>query len=115
MKSEVPSWIWRLEMKLDRVAVVVLLLAFLVPNATLLAQTPTAVVNGNVVDASGSSVPDAKVSMVNQDTNVISEKSTGADGAFTIINLLPGNYALTVQKSGFKKLALPVFKLDVNQ
>lgn len=78
-------------------------------------QTPTAVVNGVVVDPSGATVPDARVTVVNQETNIASQKITSSDGTFTIINLLPGNYALTVEKGGFKKLALPVFKLDVNQ
>ncbi len=84
-------------------------------TAPLFAQTPTAEVNGTVVDPSGAAVPDARVRVVNQETNVASEKITGANGAFTIINLLPGNYVLTVEKNGFKKVALPVFKLDVNQ
>jgi hypothetical protein len=82
---------------------------------SLWAQTPTAVVNGTVVDPSGASVPDAKVTVVNQETNVVSVKNTAQNGTFTIINLLPGNYVLTVEKNGFKKSALPVFKLDVNQ
>ncbi len=99
----------------NRTAASSLIFACLVSAATLFAQTPTAVVNGAVVDASGAAVPEAKVTVVSQETNVVSEKITGADGTFTIINLLPGNYALTVQKSGFKKVALPVFKLDVNQ
>ncbi len=83
--------------------------------ATLSAQTPSAVVNGTVVDPSGASVPDAKVTVVNTETNVTSSKNSSGDGVFAIINLLPGNYALTVEKEGFKKAALPVFKLDVNQ
>ncbi len=60
-------------------------------------------------------MPDAEVAVVNQDTGVVSRKNTSADGAFNIINLLPGNYILTVSRSGFKKVVLPVFKLDVNQ
>jgi hypothetical protein len=79
------------------------------------AQTPTAVVNGTVIDSSGATVPDATVTVVNQQTNVAGEKHTSADGSFAIINLLPGNYILTVEKSGFKKVILPPFKLDVNQ
>ncbi|MDR3701254.1 MAG: TonB-dependent receptor [Candidatus Sulfopaludibacter sp.] len=89
--------------------------AFLLCAGALWSQTPTAVITGNVVDATGGSVPDAKVTVVNQGTNVTSSRNTSADGAFTIINLLPGNYVLTVEKGGFKKAALPVFKLDVNQ
>jgi hypothetical protein len=91
------------------------LLLCLISAATLFAQTPTATVNGSVTDPSGAAVPDARVTAVNQDTNVASSKNTNADGTFTIINLLPGNYSLTVSKGGFKNLALPPFKLDVNQ
>jgi hypothetical protein len=92
-----------------------LLFALLVSTAALFAQTPTAVVNGTVVDTSGAVVPDARVVTINQETNVVSQKATAADGTFTIVNLLPGNYVPTVEKGGFKKGALPVFKLDVNQ
>ncbi|MGO9255928.1 MAG: TonB-dependent receptor domain-containing protein [Bryobacteraceae bacterium] len=102
-------------MKLPRIAVGSLIFVLSIGNATLFAQTPSAVVNGTVVDPSGASVPDAKVTVVNQETNVQSQRNTSGDGAFTIINLLPGNYVLTVEKSGFKKVALPVFKLEVNQ
>ncbi len=92
-----------------------LLLVCLVSTGSLLAQTPTAVVNGLVVDSTGGTVPDATVTVVNRETNVQSVRATNGDGTFTVINLLPGHYALTVTKSGFKKVALPVFKLDVNQ
>ncbi len=102
-------------MKLPRKAVGWLFFVLSIAPATLLAQTPTATVTGTVVDPSGASVPDAKVSVINRETNVVSQKSTNADGTFTIVNLLPGNYTVTVEKTGFKKVALPVFKLDVNQ
>jgi hypothetical protein len=87
----------------------------LVFAASLLAQNPSAVVNGSVIDPSGAAVPDAKVTVVNQQTNVVSTRATGTDGTFSIINLIPGNYVLTVEKSGFKKVSLAAFKLDVNQ
>src|SRR5579871_118743 len=94
---------------------IALLLFCLHPRGALFAQNPAAVVNGSVVDPSGGSVPEALVTVRNQQTNVTSVKTTGADGTFTIVNLLPGNYTMTVEKSGFKKVELPVFKLDVNQ
>jgi len=94
---------------------VAVLLLFGLATAPVLAQTPTAVVNGIVIDASGAAVPDAHVQVVNQDTNVVTERTTGADGTFIMINLLPGSYVLTAEKSGFKKYATPPFKLDVNQ
>ncbi len=98
-----------------RVATASLVFAFLASPVTTVAQTPTAAVNGTVVDPSGASIPDARVRVVNRETNIASEKNTSSDGTFAMINLLPGNYGLTVEKTGFKKVALPSFKLDVNQ
>ena len=89
--------------------------SLLILSATSLAQTPTAVVTGTVLDTTGGAIPEATVTVVNQATNVRSQKRTAGDGTFTILNLLPGDYALTVEKEGFKKAALPLFKLDVNQ
>src|SRR5690242_6797605 len=94
-------------------ALAMLLVSTVLSTAPSFAQTPTAIVNGTVVDSSGASVPDAQVAVVNQNTNLVNGKKTSADGTFTIINLLPGNYILTVEKSGFKRVALPTFKLDV--
>jgi hypothetical protein len=83
--------------------------------ATSVAQTPTATITGTVLDTSSGAIPDATVTVVNQATNVRSIKKTAADGTFTILNLLPGQYVLTVEKEGFKKAALPPFTLNVNQ
>ncbi len=98
-----------------RAAAVFACASWLVFNPSAPAQTPSAVVNGTVVDPTGAAVPDARVRVVNQETNVAAERNTAQDGAFNIVNLLPGNYILTVEKTGFKTAALPVFKLDVNQ
>ena len=102
-------------MRLTQAAAASLFFVCFLPIATLMAQTPTATVNGTVLDPTGGAVPDALVRVTSQDTNVVSQKNTNGDGTFTIINLLPGNYTLSVEKDGFKKVALPVFKLDVNQ
>src|ERR1700757_573765 len=83
--------------------------ALFILTAASRAQTPTAVVTGTVLDSTGGSVPEATVTVVNQATNVRSQKKTAADGTFTILNLLPGNYVLTVEKEGFKKAAIPEF------
>jgi len=81
----------------------------------LFAQTTTAEVNGVVLDSAGQTVPAAMVKVTSQATNIITQRETNDDGTFTIINLLPGSYVLTVEKSGFKTITLPPFSLDVNQ
>jgi hypothetical protein len=87
----------------------------LLPGSCLFAQTPTGEVTGVVLDDGGKTIPTALVKVTNQDTNVSSTMQTNEDGTFTIINLLPGTYILTVEKSGFKTITLPTFTLDVNQ
>jgi Carboxypeptidase regulatory-like domain/TonB dependent receptor len=81
----------------------------------LRAQTPTATVTGTVLDSSGGVVAGASVKVTNVETRVTTEKDTNQDGAFTVLNLLPGTYTLSVEKAGFKTVQLPVFPLDVNQ
>jgi hypothetical protein len=44
--------------------------SLLILTATSLAQTPTAVVTGTVLDTTGGAVPEAAVTVVNQATNV---------------------------------------------
>ncbi|MGO9640909.1 MAG: TonB-dependent receptor domain-containing protein [Candidatus Acidiferrales bacterium] len=68
-----------------------------------------------MVDSSHAAVPDATVKVTEQSTNLVTEKDTNRDGAYTITNLLPGRYILTVEKQGFKTVALPTFSLDINQ
>jgi hypothetical protein len=94
---------------------VLLAAALLLGGMALFGQTPAAEVNGTVLDSSGGTVPNAGVKVTNEDTNIVSDKTSNADGTFTIINLLPGNYMLSVEKGGFKTITLPVFTLDVNQ
>lgn len=94
---------------------ILLLVAALYPCSFLFAQTPTAEVTGVVLDSAGKTIPGARVKVTRQDTNVASQIRTNEDGTFTIINLLPGKYALTAEKSGFKSLTVPAITLDVNQ
>ncbi len=102
-------------MAFKRKSVVLLAAALLLPGSCLIAQTPTAEVTGIVLDNAGKTIPAALVKVTSQDTNVTSEIATNDDGTFTIINLLPGKYVLTVEKSGFKNITLPAITLDVNQ
>ena len=59
-------------------------------------------INGTVTDQSGAGVPDAKVTVTNVDTNVSQTTVTTSAGTYLIVDLIPGNYNVKVEKAGFK-------------
>src|SRR5713226_5107049 len=68
---------------------------------TLSAQFTTASLGGEVRDATGSTVPDARVTVRNVETGFTQSVSTDATGAFLFPRLPVGNYELRVEKAGF--------------
>ena len=81
----------------------VALLAILVScsGQRLLAQQSTGEVLGTVTDPTGAVVPNAKVTLINTDTNDVKTTTTGGGGAFDFANLNPGNYKVAITGSGF--------------
>ena len=61
----------------------------------------TALLNGTVTDASGSSVANASISVRNTDTNTTYTATSNDRGVYTVANLTPGNYELTASYTGF--------------
>ncbi len=66
-------------------------------------QTETGTVAGTVTDPSGATVPGASISVKNVATGAERTTNTSGAGDFTVTNLLPGQYVLTAQASGFAK------------
>ncbi len=70
---------------------------------------------GYVTDPSGAAVPDATVTVKNQQTGVISKATSDATGSFNITHLDPGIYDLVVQaKGGFKQFVQTGIQLPVS-
>src|SRR3954452_20630613 len=67
------------------------------------AQNATGTIDGSVLDASNSGVPDATVTVENQATNVKLTTRTNAEGRFYQRYLPPGTYNVTTEKGGFQK------------
>jgi Carboxypeptidase regulatory-like domain/TonB dependent receptor-like, beta-barrel len=61
-------------------------------------------ISGRITDASTGALPGATVTATNVATNVGSNTTTDANGAYSILYLQPGNYSLSVELQGFKKL-----------
>ncbi len=75
----------------------------IVVAAVASAQTRGAI-SGQVKDPSGAAIPGASVAATNVETNVAVNTTTNAEGYYTLANLNPGTYELTVQFAGFKEL-----------
>jgi len=67
------------------------------------AQAVNATLLGTVTDASGAVVPNAKVNVTETQTGVSHNEQTNDKGYYTVPNLPPGLYAVSVEASGFKK------------
>src|ERR1051325_2894061 len=63
----------------------------------------TGTVTGVVKDEKGGLVPGASVKIVNVGTNAERTTTTTSDGVYEITQLVPGNYRLEIQASGFSK------------
>ena len=77
------------------------LVTLLALGVMLMAQTETGQITGTVTDPTGAAIPTATVSVKSVGTGVTRTVATGDTGAYTVTNLLPGSYDVTVQAAGF--------------
>ena len=80
-----------------------------------IAQTVTATLTGTVSDQSGALVPNVKIVATNQGTKIEYTAQSNDSGVYNIPFLPIGNYVVTVEASGFKKLVTNPIQLEVNQ
>jgi hypothetical protein len=67
----------------------------------LRAQVAGGTLSGTITDPSGAAVPNAEVVIKNSATGITRNVSTNAEGFYTAVNLLPGEYEITVSATGF--------------
>jgi len=80
-----------------------------------MAQTVTATLTGTVSDQTGALVPNVKVVATHQGTKIEYNAQSNDSGVYNIPFLPIGNYVVTVEASGFKKLVTNPIQLEVNQ
>ncbi|HZV59852.1 MAG TPA: carboxypeptidase-like regulatory domain-containing protein, partial [Candidatus Eremiobacteraceae bacterium] len=73
----------------------------LLPSQPLLAQVAGGTLSGTVTDSSGAAVPNAEVAIKNPATGITRTVNANADGYYTAVNLLPGNYEVAASAPGF--------------
>src|SRR5712692_7925732 len=79
------------------------------------AQSTTGTISGNVTDASGSGVPEAKVTATEVSTNISRSVQSASDGSYSILFLPVGTYKVDVNTAGFKKFEQTGIVLEVNR
>src|ERR1700735_2332288 len=74
----------------------------------------TGEIRGTVADTSGAVVAGATVTLSNIDTGEIKDFVTNQDGIYDTVSTPAGNYKITVTASGFKKVVIGPFTLNVD-
>ena len=78
-------------------------------------QLDSGTFSGRVSDPSAAAVPSASVSVVNTETNFVSNTKTNGEGLYEIPSLRPGSYRMTVAASGFKQSVHDGLELHVGE
>lgn len=89
--------------------------AVLFGNSLLFGQSSMGAISGIVSDQSGGVVPNAKVELRNESTNVMANTESNNAGVYVFSNVLPGTYEVTVAASGFKSYVVRHIVVYVNQ
>jgi hypothetical protein len=86
----------------DRLALLVLTVACLLPAEVLGQGETTSAIVGEVTDATNAVVPVATVTITNQETGLKRSAQTDDAGRFNFSQLKPGTYSVKVNASGFE-------------
>jgi hypothetical protein len=73
-------------------------------SVALRAQSTYGSLTGTVVDSTGAVEVGAIVTLTNTGTASSQTQPTGDSGLYSFVNLVPGNYRLSVEKTGFKRV-----------
>ena len=72
-------------------------------------------ISGSILDVTGAAVPGAQVTLTSVDTGAKETVTTGSDGLYSFVNVNPGEYAIDVEKSGFKHFKRDSIMVQVQQ
>jgi hypothetical protein len=80
------------------------------------AQAPaTGAITGTIYDASGAVIPDARVTVANEETSLARSVTTTSEGQFRVSLLPPASYSITVEATGFERDILHSIRVAVTE
>lgn len=83
--------------------------------ASVFGQTDRSTIRGTIIDQTGAVVPGAEVTIRNAATGTEQKATTSEDGFYTLAQLQPGVYRLTVQRPGYATIVQENITLSVEQ
>jgi len=89
----------RMRVRMATTVVAFLMVSLSTPGAAF-GQIKSGTITGTVTDSAGAVLPGANVSVINQETNVVTSVVTDDTGSFTVPYLTPGKYTVNVEKAG---------------
>ena len=92
------------------ILVSVLMVPLMIP---VLGQVTTADITGRVVVQQGGAVPGATITATNTATGQSRSTTSNEDGDFTISELAPGTYDITIEAQGFSRAAAKAVEANV--
>ncbi len=99
-----------------RLTVAFITLMALTFTLSVRAQEGTSSLRGTVTDPAGAAIPNAQVSIANQETGLNRRTVTTTEsGDYVFTSLTPGLYRVTVEAAGFKTTVKEGVKLDVGE
>ncbi|HZH32637.1 MAG TPA: carboxypeptidase-like regulatory domain-containing protein [Pyrinomonadaceae bacterium] len=100
-------------MKLNKLISFLLLTFLLACAASVSAQSDRGTITGSVTDPNGGLVAGAKVTATNINTGEVREATTSDEGTYTLPELAPAPYRISVEASGFKTSTLESIQVGV--
>src|SRR5882762_4476441 len=92
-----------------------LICALLIVCSFAIGQTVSSSLVGTVLDPSNAVVPNAPVTLTDQDTGSVRSATSDSSGLFRFLNLSPGNYSVSVTLTGFKSLTQKEIVLSASE
>ncbi|MBY0375591.1 MAG: carboxypeptidase-like regulatory domain-containing protein, partial [Bryobacteraceae bacterium] len=89
-------------------------LSLLIVAAPAWPQALNGTLVGTITDGSGAIVPNAKVTLLEVNTNLSRASATNESGNYSFVNLPQGRYTVTIEQSGFRKASRENVELTIN-
>src|SRR5580704_1341297 len=87
----------------------------LFPVSSVFGQTTFGSITGEVTDQTGSHIPKAKITVINEGTGVERQVETTEAGVFNVPNLNVGLYRVRIEAQGFRGYEQTGLSLNANQ